>query len=106
MFLELFFIYTFLLGIIVILGIISYNIYKLSTLYKQHLINKTKENAIKTICMGIEQLYPNLSSEEKLNKAIININIILKENNINISDLELRMLIESTVLSIKLKKEV
>lgn len=106
MFLQLFFIYTFLLLIIVFLGIISYNTYKLNILYKQYLINEAKENIVKTICMGIEQLYKNLSNEEKLNKAITNINIILKENNIKITDLELRMLIESSILSIKLKGEV
>ncbi len=70
---------------------------------------KQKKDVIKEVCQAINQLYPNLNGQNKLNKATNNIKEILKEKNIVISDLELNMYIESRVYiinnTLKTKKE-
>ncbi len=79
----------------------SYIGVEIKRLYHQYIIDKTKKEVIKNVCMAIQQIYPNLDSTDKLNKAIKNTREILKEKNINISNLELRMYIESTVYYFK-----
>ena len=66
-------------------------------MYNNHFIDKTKKDVINMVCRAINQVYPNLSGKEKLNKAIYNSHEILKEKGISITDLELRMYIESSV---------
>ena len=81
----------------VAVAIISYASIEIKRVYKKHIDDKTKKEVVKTVCQAINQLYPNLSGEEKLNKAILNCNQILKQKGIIINDLELRMYIECTV---------
>lgn len=85
--------------------IISYVSLEIKKIYKKHINDKTKKDIIKTVCQAINQLYPNLSGEEKLNKVIINSELILKEKGIIISDLELRIYIESTVNTFKISSD-
>ena len=87
--------YTIIMAIISYLGITLKRI--LSILYQ----NKEKKEIVQTSCKATEQLYSNLTSEEKLNKAITNASQMLKEKGIETTNLELRMLIESTVYSFK-----
>lgn len=47
---------------LIFIGVISYNIYKFRILYKENAINELKENIVKNVVMGVEQLYGNLSS--------------------------------------------
>ena len=69
----------------------------IKNLYKRYADDQTKKEVIKTVVKGIEQLYKNLTGEEKLDFAIDNASEILENKGIVVSDLELRMLIESAV---------
>lgn len=69
----------------------------LKNLYTKHINDKTKESVVKTCVQAIEQLYKDLHGEEKLNKVIESATDMLSEKGITITDLELRMLIESAV---------
>ena len=78
-------------------AILSYVSLEAKRIYKKYINDKTKKEVIKMVCSAINQLYPNLNNEEKLNKTIINSKEILKEKGITINDLELRMYRESTI---------
>ena len=79
------------------LAIISYVSFEVKRLYKKYIHDKTKKDVVKMVCQAINQLYPNLTGEEKLNKTITNCKQILKQKGISINDLELRMYIECSV---------
>ena len=81
----------------VAVSIISYVSLEIKKIYNKHFIDKTKKDVVSLVCKAINQVYPNLTGKEKLNKAIYNCREILKEKNIKINDLELRMYIESSV---------
>ena len=69
----------------------------LKNLYTKYINDKTKQSVVKTCVQAIEQLYKDLHGEEKLNKVIDSATDMLAEKGISITDLELRMLIESAV---------
>ena len=69
----------------------------LKNLYTKYINDKTKQSVVKTCVQAIEQLYKDLHGEEKLNKVIESATDMLAEKGISITDLELRMLIESAV---------
>jgi len=85
----------------VIITIIGYFGTVIKNTYSKHIDDNTKESVIKICVKAVEQLYSNLKGEEKLNKCIEYSNKMLKEKLIDISDLELRILIESIVNQIK-----
>lgn len=60
---------------------------------KDETVKKVTEDAVKYV----EQVYTNLHGEEKLQKAIQQTSQVLKEKGINISEVEIHMLIESAV---------
>lgn len=66
-------------------------------LYKQHVDTKTKEEVVKTVVMGVEQMYHATSGEEKLDKAMSAASEILLEKGITITEFELHMMIEAAV---------
>lgn len=70
-------------------------------LYKKYIDDKTKESVVKTVVKAVKQLYKDLNGEEKLAKAIENATDMLNEKGIAISELEIRMLIESAVEELK-----
>ena len=76
---------------------ISYISIKFKNILLKHSNNKIKNEVITMVCRAINQLYPNESGTNKLNLAINNIQEILKEKNITVSNLELRMYIEGNV---------
>ena len=69
----------------------------LKNVYTKYINDKTKQSVVKTCVQAIEQLYKDLHGEEKLNKVIESATDMLAEKGISITDLELRMLIESAV---------
>ena len=69
----------------------------LKNLYTKYINDKTKQSVVKTCVQAIEQLYKDLHGEEKLNKVIESATDMLDEKGISITELELRMLIESAV---------
>ena len=74
---------------------------QIKAMYKKHIDDKTKESVVKTVVKAVKQLYKDLNGEEKLAKAIENITDMLNEKGITVSELEIRMLIESAVEELK-----
>lgn len=67
------------------------------TLYEKYINDKTKQAVVKTCVGAIEQLYKDLHGEEKYNKVVESASEMLAQKGINITELELKMLIESAV---------
>ena len=93
------FIETYGLSILytIVTGIAGYIALVIKNLYKRYADDQIKKDVIKTVVKGIEQLYKNLTGEEKLDFAVDNASEILQNKGIAISELELRMMIESAV---------
>lgn len=83
--------YAILTAIAGYLGIV------IKRLYEKYINDKTKQAVAKTVVQAIEQIYTDLHGDEKLNKALESMSEMLAEKNIHISELEMRMLIESAV---------
>lgn len=66
-------------------------------LYTKYVNDKTKQAVAKTVVQAVEQIYKDLHGEEKLNKALEAASEMLAEKGINITDLEMRMLIEAAL---------
>jgi hypothetical protein len=90
--------YTILTTIISYLGLM------LKKIIKTSYDNKIRKEVVEIVCKAVEQLYSDLSGEEKLNKAMESANEMLNEKGILTTDLELRMLIEWAVHSFKNNK--
>lgn len=80
---------------------ISYLGYRAQQIYEKYLNDKLKREQADMVCQAINQLYSNLTNEEKLAKALENLKSIFIENSIPSTELELRLLIESSVHKIK-----
>ena len=66
-------------------------------IYEKYINDKTKQAVAKTVVQAVEQIYKDLHGDEKLNKALESMSEMLAEKGIQISDLEMRMLIEAAV---------
>lgn len=62
---------------------------------------ETKRKVVETTCRYVEQIFKDLDGPSKLQKAKENILLQLQEKGVPITDLELDVLIESTVNSFK-----
>lgn len=69
----------------------------IKNLCQKYLNNKTKQDVAKTCVKAVEQIYKDLHGEEKFNKALECISDMLAEKGIAVSDIEMKMLIESAV---------
>ena len=65
--------------------------------YTKYVNDQTKKEVVNTVVMAVQQLYSNLGGAERLQKALEAASEMLNEKGISITDLELRMLIESAV---------
>lgn len=65
--------------------------------YEKFINSKEKQEVAETVVQAIEQMYSDLGGEEKLNHALSAGTEMLMEKGISITELEMRMLIESTV---------
>lgn len=83
--------YTVLTAIAGYIGIVVKN------MCQKFINDKTKKDVAKTVVRAVEQLYKDLHGEEKLVKAIESASDMLAEKGITITNLEIRMLIESAV---------
>ena len=59
--------------------------------------DKTKQQVAKTVVQGIEQVYKTLDGPSKLQKAIETAQQMLQEKGITVTELEIKMLLESAV---------
>lgn len=66
-------------------------------LYTKYVNDKTKEAVVKTCVKAVEQLYKDLHGEEKYQEVVESAVAMLNEKGITITELELKMLIESAV---------
>ena len=93
-------VYTTLMAIFSYIGI--YLKKMIENLYNE----RVKKEVVEVVCKAVNQVYSNLSGQEKLKKAMSNVTEILEEKNIFITELEIRLIIESTVNSFKKEKIV
>lgn len=82
---------TILTAIFGYLGVIA------KQLATKYINDKTKQTVAKTVVQAVEQLYKDLHGDDKLIKALEAAADMLTEKGINVTDLELRMLIEAAV---------
>ena len=83
--------YTIVMAIAGYVGIVIKN------LVDKYINDKTKQSVAKTVVQFVEQVYKDLHGEEKLNAAIATAADMFTEKGIHVSDLEMRVLIESAV---------
>lgn len=69
----------------------------IKNLYKKIVNDKTKRNVVKTCVKAVEQLYKELHGEEKYEKCVEACTEMLAERGLSITEIELKMLIESAV---------
>ena len=67
------------------------------SLYEKYVNDKTKADVVKTCVAAVEQLYKDLHGEDKYNKVVESVSEMLAEKGITITEIELKMLIESAV---------
>ncbi len=83
--------YTVLTTVFSFIGI------QIKKIYEKYINNKIKKNIAEDTVKYVEQVYKNLSSTKKFNKAKDNITSLLNESGISITELELKVLIEAAV---------
>lgn len=66
-------------------------------LYTKYINDKTKQDVVKTCVKAVEQVYKDLHGEEKYQEVVTSASAMLAEKGITITELELKMLIESAV---------
>lgn len=69
----------------------------IKNLYKKIVNDKTKRNVVKTCVKAVEQLYKELHGEDKYEKCVEACTEMLAERGLSITEIELKMLIESAV---------
>lgn len=97
--------YLLELIIAILTGIATFIGTKIKKIYEEKVNTETKQKVVTTVVNAVEQLYKDLKGEEKLTKCIEHASEILNEKGIMVSDLELRMLIESVVNAFNNGKE-
>lgn len=65
--------------------------------------DKKKKTVVKTVVEAVHQLYNDLDGETKYEKAVEGINDMLNEKGIVATELEIKMMIESTYMKLKLQ---
>lgn len=83
--------YTILTALAGYLGVVAKRI------YENYVNDKTKRAVARTVVLGVEQIYKDLHGDEKLQRALASASEMLAEKGIQITELELRMLIESAL---------
>ena len=83
--------YTVIMAIAGYVGIVIKN------LATKYINDKTKRSVAKTAVQFVEQVYKDLHGEEKLNAAFAAASEMLSEKGIYVSDLEMKVLLESAV---------
>lgn len=75
-------------------GVLGMALKRLAT---QYVNTGTKQAIARTVVQGVEQIYKDLHGQEKLDKAMEAASAMLKEYGITVTELELRMLLESAL---------
>jgi len=85
----------------ILTSIAGYLGFALKKVYEKYANTKIKKDVVKTVCEAVEQLYTNLHGDEKYEKAVEGIRDMLTAKGITITEIEVKMLIESTCYSFK-----
>lgn len=88
----------------VAIAILSFLGLKIKKLIEGIIIDETKRKCVKSVVNAVNKLYRDLGGAEKLIKAQENIEEMLKEKGITITELEMRILIEE-VCNLKENRE-
>lgn len=83
--------YAIFMAIAGYLGVVAKN------LYQKYVNDSTKKAVVKTCVQAVEQLYKDLHGEDKYNKVVESVTEMLNEKGITITEIEMKMLIESAV---------
>ena len=98
---ELFGTYLIPAVVTVVGAIASWVGVQLKRLYTEKVNTKEKQEVVESTVTYIQQVYWDLKGEEKLEKAVETASDWLTSKGINVSDSELRVLIESAVYNMK-----
>lgn len=98
---ELFGTYLIPAVVTVVGAIASWIGVQLKKLYTDKVNTKEKQDVVESTVTYIQQVYWDLKGEEKLEKAVETASDWLTSKGINVSDSELRVLIESAVYNMK-----
>ena len=98
---ELFGTYLIPAVVTVVGAIASWVGVQLKKLYTEKVNTKEKQEVVESTVTYIQQVYWDLKGEEKLEKAVETASDWLTSKGINVSDSELRVLIESAVYNMK-----
>lgn len=79
----------------IISGIISYIAIRIKNIYTNYTNEKVKESIVKNCVKATEQIYANLSGEQKYEKALEAIKEMMQAKKIDITDFEIKMLVEA-----------
>ena len=74
---------------------------KIKAVYQEKVNTEIKKNLVNTTVQFVQQVYKDLDGDAKLQKALEQSTIALNEKGITVSEVELRMLIESAVYGLK-----
>ena len=69
----------------------------LKNLYTKHINTQIKKDVVNTVVEAVEQLYKDIHGAEKFNKALTAASEMLIAEGVPVTELELKMLIESAV---------
>lgn len=83
--------YTIITAVAGYLGVVFKN------LYQKYINDQTKKDVVSTCVKAVEQLYKDLKGAEKLERACEAASQMLLEKGVTVTNLELRMLIESAL---------
>ena len=81
----------------IITAVVSYVGMKIKSVFEKYINDKTKRDVAKTCVRAVEQIYKDLHGQEKLDKCIESISLLLADKGISITEIEVRMLIEAAV---------
>ena len=70
---------------------------KLKNAYQEKVNNETAQAVVKDVVQFVEQVYTDIGGKEKLQKAVERASAILKCKGIDITTIEINMLVESAV---------
>ena len=82
----------------ILVGVITYLGYYIKIIVNTYYYERIKKDTALMVCRGVEELYSDLSNEDKINNILSSLKTILDEKGIKqISDLELKMLVVNSL---------
>lgn len=89
--------YGFTIVYTVLTAVASFIGLKIKAIYQNKVNEGIKKDVVETCVKAVEQLYSDMNGSKKLEKAKESIVAMLNDKDINVSEIELDMLIESVV---------